>query len=49
MNLYRFRVSSGSSQLLREQHVTRWMKRNIVDRIHFDLSETHNATTDCVS
>jgi len=38
MNLYHFRVSSGCLQLLREEHVTRWLKRNIVDRIHFDLS-----------
>jgi len=49
LNLYHFRVSSGCSQLLREKYVTRWLKRNIVDRIHFDLSEALNAATDCVS
>jgi len=49
MNLYHFRVSSGCLQLLREEHVTRWLKRNIVDRIHFDLRETLDAATDCVS
>jgi len=27
---------SGGSQLLREEHETRWLKRNIVDRIHCD-------------
>jgi len=48
MNLYHFRVSSGGLQLLREEHVMRWLKRNILDRIHFDLSETLNAATDCV-
>jgi len=49
MNLYHFRVSSGCLQLLREKHVTRWLKRNIVDRMHFDLSKTLNATTECSS
>ena len=49
MNLYHFRVSSGCLQLLREEHVTRWLKRNIVDQIHFDLSEMLNAATDCIS
>ena len=49
MNIYHFRVSSGCLQLMREEHVMRWLKRNIVDQIHFDLSETLNATTDCVS
>jgi len=48
MNLYHFHVSSGGSHLLHEEHVTRWLKHNIVDRIHFDLSKTLNATTDCV-
>jgi len=48
MNLYHFRVSSGGSQLLHEEHATRRLKRDIVDRIHFDLRETLNATTDCV-
>jgi len=49
MNLYHFRVSSGCLQFLREERVTRWLKRNIVDRIHLDWSETLNAATDCVS
>ena len=49
MNLYHFRVSSGCLQILREKLVTRWLKRNIVDRIHFHLSETLNAATNCVS
>jgi len=40
INFYHFLVSSGCLQLLREEHVTRLLKRNIVDRIHFDLSET---------
>jgi len=47
-NLYHFRVSSGCFQLLREEHLTRRLKRNIMDRIHFDLSETQlvdSATT----
>jgi len=34
---------------LREEHETRWLKRNIVDRIHCDQSETLSATIDCVS
>jgi len=49
MNLHHFRVSSGGLQLLREELVKRCLKRNIVDRIHFDLSETLNTATDCVS
>jgi len=49
MNLYHFRVSSGGLQLLREEHVARWLKRNIVDQIHFNLSETLDAATDYVS
>jgi len=42
------RLLSGGLQLLREEHATRWLKRNIVDRIHFDLSETLSTTTGCV-
>jgi len=40
---------SKGLQLSREEHVTIWLKHNIVDRIHFDLSEMLNAATDCVS
>jgi len=28
---------SGGLHLLREEHVKRWLKRNIVDRIYFDF------------
>jgi len=47
MNLFHFHVSPGCLQL--QECVTRWLKRNIVDRINFDLSEALNAATDCVS